>query len=1048
MANAFTSYKDALAGKPTVVDEMDAKATANMLKLYDDTYAKVYKEIKDAKGGMNYATYAKQTQLMKQIGKELAKFQDEAESTLESDLKTLAVATTGMAIKDMDVLNVGVTKAESWHKEYNSKYVEQVMKDNFEHIASQTSNMALSVKQMLRREASQVMQRAAVEGLTRKEATKQLQSEIMKKDPTFQFVDKAGRKWDSRTYFEMLTRTLIHNTHREVYVNTLVNEGHDLAIISAHGAKDLCGPWERKVISLTGATPGYPTLAAALGSGQIFHPRCRHRVLAYNKEMEDAFAMGDEDAETEARSALDFLKTQDVAKEAEKAHQEFQALLDDPKQVIQFQKGKDYTGFALNGVKFDAGVVADEYTFKSIADVNVDEPELKPIAGKKVSTGVIIQEADGRLWVYEPKDHFGGYEHTFAKGGLEAGLTMQQNAIKEAFEETGLYVKINGYVGDYEKSTSLTRYYRAERIAGSPALAGWEADNVKLIPADKLKAFLNKDIDKQILDDFLNPPPKASDVEKYKHIYQKYVGKITATAEELDFAFKFAGDNMEVAKKIELEVQAEAKATKLKQEQLKAEQAAQRAKEAAAKLKAEEEAAALAVKTASYPDGYFDFDNFVQIGPQGGSNEGALFKHKQTGEKFYIKVPQSTSHARNEYLAAELYKLAGVDAPELHLMEWKDGRQAIASKWVDGLHKVDPNKASIVKKFHEGFAVDAWVADWDVVGLSYDNIFLTADGKAVRVDVGGSLLYRAQGGMKWDGDISKYFKVTETTTLRDAAVNQQSAKVFGKIADTTMMNSIKKVEKVTRAEIEAAVAKAGFLGKDAGDLITILVNRQKDLHDQRIEIYNRLKAAKKTSVPTGTRRDWWGFAKPTAEEALKVRDHAYYDMYKRKTNVRELMTKYKLTEEEAVALVMYTNGSYGSLNDNLRLTAHNSPEWVIAHTKVINSALAKLGSSEHGFYAGSVKRGISMTHDEVMAFQEKWKPGTIGQAEDFWSTSKGDGAFGGNVRLHIESKTGVYVSKWSEHPSEEEVLMPSGATYKVLKVENSGNELHFYMEEI
>src|SRR5690606_37576968 len=41
-----------------------------------------------------------------------------------------------------------------------------------------------------------------------------------------------------------------------------------------------CRPWEGRVLSLSGATPGYPTLAEAQGSG-LFHPSCTHSVSAY-----------------------------------------------------------------------------------------------------------------------------------------------------------------------------------------------------------------------------------------------------------------------------------------------------------------------------------------------------------------------------------------------------------------------------------------------------------------------------------------------------------------------------------------------------------------------------------------------------------------------------------------------------------------------------------------------------------------------------------------------------------------------------------------------
>ncbi len=42
----------------------------------------------------------------------------------------------------------------------------------------------------------------------------------------------------------------------------------------------LCRPWERRVLSLTGATPGYPTKAEAIAAG-LYHANCTHRHYLY-----------------------------------------------------------------------------------------------------------------------------------------------------------------------------------------------------------------------------------------------------------------------------------------------------------------------------------------------------------------------------------------------------------------------------------------------------------------------------------------------------------------------------------------------------------------------------------------------------------------------------------------------------------------------------------------------------------------------------------------------------------------------------------------------
>ncbi len=66
-----------------------------------------------------------------------------------------------------------------------------------------------------------------------------------------------------------------------------------------------------------------------------------------------------------------------------------------------------------------------------------------------------------------------GRKFTIPGGGVEPGLTDQQNALKEVWEETGLQVEITGHLGDFEDSNNQNngRLYIGKRISGAP----WDA---------------------------------------------------------------------------------------------------------------------------------------------------------------------------------------------------------------------------------------------------------------------------------------------------------------------------------------------------------------------------------------------------------------------------------------------------------------------------------------------------------------------------------------------------------------------------------------------
>jgi len=133
----------------------------------------------------------------------------------------------------------------------------------------------------------------------------------------------------------------------------------------------------------------------------------------------------------------------------------------------------------------------------------IKEPPLPKVAGKKLASGLVMHEPDGRVWLAKPANAFGGYKHTFPKGKVEPGLHPQANAIKEAFEETGLKGKITGHAGDAEGDTSITRYYHATRESGHPLDHGWESEGVSLVHPDHLHKFLNRSRDRKFAQDKL-----------------------------------------------------------------------------------------------------------------------------------------------------------------------------------------------------------------------------------------------------------------------------------------------------------------------------------------------------------------------------------------------------------------------------------------------------------------------------------------------------------------------------------------------------------------
>lgn len=210
-------------------------------------------------------------------------------------------------------------------------------------------------------------------------------------------------------------------------------------------------------------------------------------------------------------------------------------------------------------------------------------------------------------------------------------------------------------------------------------------------------------------------------------------------------------------------------------------------------------------------DGTTNIKNWKLLdGTAKGSNEGGLYED-ETGKKWYVKFPKDPSIAKNEILASKLYQACGVDTPHLDSVS-KDGKMGVASEWQDGLQKGGAGLSS-AGGAKDGFVIDAWLANWDVIGLGYDNM-LVKDGKAVRIDPGGALLYRAQGTPKGDAFGNT---VPELHSMRDASANAQAASVFGSITSDELNASAAKLLELSDDDIRQIVKSWGPGGSEDRD---------------------------------------------------------------------------------------------------------------------------------------------------------------------------------------------------------------------------------------
>jgi DNA polymerase III epsilon subunit-like protein len=237
----------------------------------------------------------------------------------------------------------------------------------------------------------------------------------------------------------------------------------------------------------------------------------------------------------------------------------------------------------------------------------------------------------------------------------------------------------------------------------------------------------------------------------------------------------------------------------------------------------------------------FDTSKWTKVSGQAGSNQGAFYVDPATGQQYYVKKAKSELHAANEVLASALYEQSGLDVGRSYIGIDKGGNVVIVSPVIEGtqgnLSQFAANQ-EILDQVKKGFAVDAWMNNYDVIGLDKDNI-VVADGKPFRIDAGGALLFRAQGISKaeeLDTNVSE-----QISSLRDPDTNAQAASVFGDMTDAEIAESVKLVEAISESKIDELV-DAAFAGDipnlDSQSMADKLKENLKRRRKELIELYS------------------------------------------------------------------------------------------------------------------------------------------------------------------------------------------------------------------
>jgi hypothetical protein len=265
-----------MADYSTIPVNVDEAAIAKITSLYKTTYKKVVSEIVDAKGFQLY----RRRQILANIQDALESLGVKVADFIEKEIPAMYKEGAQAGVRQLREQGVSVRVRSGFnriHKEAIAALVDDTQTAFLETMTGINREAQQLLGKGVRDQLTARMAEGVVSGQTLKEV-KATMVGLLKERGLAALVDKGGHRWELDRYSEMLIRTKSVEARNRGLANRMAENGYDLVQVTSHNSNhEECRVWEGRVLSLTGKTKGYPTVADAEQQG-LFHPNCKHAI--------------------------------------------------------------------------------------------------------------------------------------------------------------------------------------------------------------------------------------------------------------------------------------------------------------------------------------------------------------------------------------------------------------------------------------------------------------------------------------------------------------------------------------------------------------------------------------------------------------------------------------------------------------------------------------------------------------------------------------------------------------------------------------------------
>lgn len=235
----------------------------------------------------------------------------------------------------------------------------------------------------------------------------------------------------------------------------------------------------------------------------------------------------------------------------------------------------------------------------------------------------------------------------------------------------------------------------------------------------------------------------------------------------------------------------------------------------------------------------------------GGSGHVYFLKDQLTHKKYVFKANANLLQMKEEIVANALYQALQVNIPNFTVLKTippclseeplPHSPLYLLSEFIEGqqMGKLQGEAyVEAIKLIAQDFVADAFLSNWDIIKTgAFDlkpskNIIVSNNGQPVRVDNGGSLRFRAKGGLKrfvknWDP-----FRVVELEAMRNPRLNPDGARIYGALPTNRILEQIHVIlskESALKNALDEVALAIELDREDYKELQQILNGRLKNL---------------------------------------------------------------------------------------------------------------------------------------------------------------------------------------------------------------------------